>query len=94
MQLTRILALMVCFGTGASVPVLSMADTPQVMTIVEASYHTSSRDMAHRAALTVEEQAAARAQLWALTQQGGTQHCNAAGVTAPCADVISFPQEQ
>lgn len=94
MQLTRILSLIICFGSGASVPLISMADTPHAMTIVEASYHTSSRDLDLRPVLSAEEQAAARAQLWALTSQGGTVHCNEAGVTAPCADVVSFAADQ
>lgn len=92
MGLTRIFAIIICFTTGATVPLATMADQQIAPTRSAATFHTSSRDPVFQASLTPEERDDLRAQLWALASHNETVHCTEAGI--PCVDAIRFKQKQ
>ena len=75
---------------GAAIPLMATADATQSVTSPFLAYHTSARTSQVEVEMPKAELEALRAQIWALTQQGGTIHCSAAGITAPCIDTAAF----
>lgn len=68
---------------------MAMATVPEGVSDTTAGYHTSSRVLAFESQASQDEMEALRVRLWALTEHGGTTHCNVDGITAPCASIVS-----
>lgn len=80
---------------GAAIPLMATADATEVSASpFLANYHSSARLGAIAVEMPAAELEALRAQIWALTQQGGTIHCSVEGVTAPCIDTSAFDAAQ
>ncbi len=80
---------------GAAIPLMATADaTEGHASPFLANYHSSARPGQIEVEMPAAELEALRAQIWALTQQGGTIHCAAEGITAPCIDTAAFDAAQ
>lgn len=87
----RISAYAMSAVAGAAIPLMATADATEVKTSpFLASYHSSARPGQVDVEMPAAELEALRAQIWALTQQGGTIHCAVEGITAPCIDTAAF----
>ncbi|MEL6640015.1 MAG: hypothetical protein AAFP98_01675 [Pseudomonadota bacterium] len=75
---------------GAAIPLMATADAVPTEASPFLAYHTSSRAAEVNFDMPQAELDALRAQIWALTEQGGTIHCTAEGVIAPCIDTAAF----
>ena len=90
MQITRILAIMMCFASGATVPLATMADQQVAPTRSAMTFHTSSRNPVFQASVTGQEQEELRVRLWALTSKSETATCADAALT--CVDALASEQ--
>ena len=86
----RFVACALCFGAGYGVPLVALAAAQDGFKTDSLGFHTSSRMAAVQTDLTQDEMEALRLRLWALTEPGGTIHCDVNGITAPCASTVAF----
>ena len=88
----RLAAYIVSLSAGYCVPLVALAAVEDGFKTDTLAFHTSSRAPAFQTDASQDDLEALRVRLWALTEHGGTEHCNVEGVTAPCADVVVFEQ--
>lgn len=85
-------AYILSFSAGFGVPLVALAAAQDGIIPDNFPHHSSSRLVAHSTDATQAELEALRAHLWALTEHGGTEHCNVDGISAPCADIVVFDE--